>query len=296
MKQKKIVNHKIIVIVGPTASGKTDLARKLIKKFNGEVISADSRQIYRGMDLGTGKDKSFLQHMIDIRNPNDDFSVAEYQSETYKIIDDIISKNKIPFLVGGTGLYINSIIYGYQIPKTDFKLRQKIEKFSDKKIINELKKIDPLSYEKNKNNRRRMIRALEVFLLTKRPLSSYKNIKPNFNFLMLGVNLPRGELYQKIDKRVDNRIKEGMIEEVEALNKSGVSHGRLQQFGLEYKYISEYLQGITSLEEMIQKLKFKIHAYARRQITWFRKNKEIIWIKNIFEAEKQIQRFLNEKK
>lgn len=291
-------NKKLIVIVGPTASGKTDLAKKLVKKFNGEVISADSRQIYHHMDIGTGKDKSFFQYMIDVREPNEDFSVAEYQQEVYKIIADISSRGKIPFLVGGTGLYINAIIYGYQFPKENKSLRLELEKKTTKQIFQQLKKYDSLSAEKNKNNRRRLIRALEVYLLIGRPLSEYKKKKPDFEYLMLGIDLPREELYKKIDQRVDSRIKEGMIEEVEKLLKMGISHERLQRFGLEYRHLSNYLQNPTpeNWKLEISNLKFKTHAFARRQITWFRKNKEIHWIKPLFsdcrQAEKLIQNFL----
>ena len=292
---KKKTNRKVVVLVGLTASGKTDLAKKLIEKFNGEVISADSRQIYRGMDLGTGKDKSFFQHMIDVRDPNDDFSVAEYQSEVYKIIKNIFSRGKTPFIVGGTGLYINAVIYGYQIPKQDKDLRMKLEKKTTEQIFEQLKKVDPVSAKKNKSNRRRLIRALESYLVNLRPLSEYKNIKPNFDYLMLGIDLPRQELYQKIDTRVDSRLKEGMIEEVECLLQKGISYDRMQRFGLEYRHLSNYLQNPTpeNLKSEIKGLKFKIHAYARRQLTWFRKNKEIHWIRNYKQANEIIRQFLN---
>ncbi|OGD66060.1 tRNA (adenosine(37)-N6)-dimethylallyltransferase MiaA [Candidatus Berkelbacteria bacterium RIFCSPHIGHO2_12_FULL_36_9] len=292
---KKKTNRKVVVLVGLTASGKTDLAKKLIEKFNGEVISDDSRQIYRGMDLGTGKDKSFFQHMIDVRDPNDDFSVAEYQSEVYKIIKNIFSRGKTPFIVGGTGLYINAVIYGYQIPKQDKDLRMKLEKKTTEQIFEQLKKVDPVSAKKNKSNRRRLIRALESYLVNLRPLSEYKNIKPNFDYLMLGIDLPRQELYQKIDTRVDSRLKEGMIEEVECLLQKGISYDRMQRFGLEYRHLSNYLQNPTpeNLKSEIKGLKFKIHAYARRQLTWFRKNKEIHWIRNYKQANEIIRQFLN---
>jgi len=306
MKKNLNQTRKIIVIAGPTASGKTDLAKTLSNKFNGEVISADSRQIYRGMDIGTGKDKTFFQHMIDIRDPNEDFSVAEFQKETYKIIDNIFSRGRIPFLVGGSGLYINAVIYGYQFPKTDPHLRSKIESLSADELIEKLKKFDPASAEKNINNHRRLARALESYLYNSRPLSEYKKEKPNFQYLMLGIDIPREELYARIDRRVDSRIKEGMIEEIDKLLKSGVSYERLHRFGLEYRFVSEYLQQVNSQkyfanhhepivnclkQEMIQKLKFKIHDFARRQLTWFRRNKEINWIQNDNQAEKLIHQF-----
>jgi len=295
-------NNKIVVIVGPTASGKSDLAKHLIKKFNGEAISADSRQIYRHMDIGTGKDKTFTQHMIDIREPFEDYSVAEYQKEVYQLIDEIINHEKVPFIVGGTGLYINAVIYGYQFPKTNLKLRTKIEKLGTNELYNRLKKYDPISAEKNKDNHRRLVRAMESYLYNRRPLSKYRKKKPDLEYLMLGIDIPRKELYERIDKRVDARIKEGMIEEVKKLLETGISHNRLQRFGLEYRYISEFLQKANSQKpmtnsstikfEMIQKLKYKIHAFARRQFTWFRKNREIIWIKSESDAVKPIRKFL----
>ena len=289
----KKANRKIVVIIGPTASGKSDLAKSLIGKFNGTAISADSRQIYRGMDIGTGKDKSFFQYMIDIRDPDEDYSVAEFQLESNKLIDKIISEGKIPFVVGGTGLYINALIYGFQFPKTDKKLREKIENYSTEKLLKELSKFDPVSAEKNKDNHRRLARALESYLVNARPLSKYKKKKPNFEYIMLGIDMPREELYKRIDARVDSRIKEGMIKEVENILDKGIPHERLQRFGLEYRYIDDYLQGKLEKEEMIQKLKFKIHAFARRQLTWFRKNKEIMWARSKRQCEKLINEFIN---
>ncbi|EKD56863.1 MAG: tRNA delta(2)-isopentenylpyrophosphate transferase [uncultured bacterium] len=306
--------RKIVVILGPTASGKTDLVKKLITKYNGEVISADSRQIFKYMDIGTGKDKSFFQHMIDIREPNEEYSVAEYQKEVYKIIYDIFSRGKTPFLVGGSMLYIDAVLEGFEFPCESRELRDEIEKETTVKIYNKLNKIDPISAEKNKLNRRRLIRALEVYLLNSRSQSEYRKIKPNFEYLLIGIDVPRQELYQRIDDRVDARINEGMIEEVENLLKMGVTHKRLQSFGLEYRYISEYLktkneklktttQNLklnTELEkikqETIQKLKYKIHAFARRQLTWWRRNKNINWISSQSDgwrkAEKLISKYL----
>ena len=303
MNKKQFKARKLIAIIGPTASGKTDFSKILSKEFNGEVISVDSRQVYRNMDIGTGKDKTFFQHMIDIRDPNEDYSVAEYQKETYRIIDEVFSRNKTPFLVGGTGLYINAVLYGYQFPKTDSKLRTKIEILNINELIQELKKYDPISAEKNKSNHRRLARALESYLYNSRPLSKYKKKKPNFKYLIVGIDIPRDQLYKKIDKRVDDRINAGMIEEVKNLLKKGVSYERLQRFGLEYRYISEYLSSINNLtsgidkeklkQDMIQKLKYKIHDFARRQLTWFRKNKEIVWINSIKEAKSLVNSFIN---
>lgn len=287
-----MINRKLIAIVGPTASGKTDLAIFLAKKLKGELISADSRQVYCGLDIGTGKDKSYPQHLIDICEPKKIYSVAEFQPAAYKIIEDIFFRGKIPILVGGTGLYLDAVLQGYQFPKEDKHLRAKLEKKTMEEIIKELKKVDPISVEKNIGNHRRLVRALEVYLLNKRPLSEYKKKQPNFSYLTVGIDLDRNKLYQNIDERVDRRIRQGMIEEVKNLLKNGLSHERLQQFGLEYRFIDRYLQGVYSKEEMIQKLKFAIHDFARRQLTWFRKNKGIKWVKNNQEAEKLVRIFL----
>lgn len=293
-------NHELLAIVGPTASGKTDLAIFLAQKFRGELISADSRQVYRGMDIGTGKDKSYPQHLIDIRNPQEQYSVAEFQSDAYKIIFDCFKKNKLPILVGGTGLYINAVLKGYEIPKTSLALRDELDKLITDDLLKQLKTYDPLSYQKiDHHNRRRILRALECTIVNRRPLSEYKNKKPNFKYLIIGIDLDRKKLYQQIDERVDRRIKEGMIGEVEGLLKSGISYDRLQRFGLEYRIINDYLIKLKTescklkaRDEMIQNLKYKIHDFARRQLTWFRKNREIHWVKNKNQAEKLVRTFL----
>lgn len=302
IKQSQTVNskqnrlkRKIIAIVGPTASGKTDLAIFLAKKYDCELISADSRQVFRKMDIGTGKDKSYPQHLIDIRDPMENYSVAEYQSDAYKIIFDIFKKKKIPILVGGTGLYIDAVLKGYEIPKTSLKLREELSHLTNVEILAQLKSYDPASYEKiDHNNRRRILRALESSIVNRRPFSEVQAKKPNFNLLIIGIDLPRKKLYERIDERVDKRLKQGMVEEVEHLLKSGVTYERMQNFGLEYRFISNYLKNPTpeNFKLEITNLKFKTHAFARRQLTWFRRNKDIRWVKNQKEAEQLIRKFL----
>lgn len=299
-----IKNKKLVVVLGPTASGKTDLAIYLAKFFCGELISADSRQVYRGMDIGTGKDKSYPQHLIDLIDPNEQYSIAQFQKDAYKIIYNIYKRKKIPILVGGSGLYIDAVIKGFRIPKTDLALRESLEKLSTQELLNQLKSYDEVASQKiDLNNRRRILRALESSIVNRRPFSEYKSKKPNFDLLLIGINMPREELYNRIDQRVDKRIKQGMIEEVEQLLESGVSYERLRKFGLEYRYISEYLKKIKNQpqtaiktkklkEEMIRNLKFKIHAFARRQLTWFRRNKDIHWVKDQSAAEKLVKIFL----
>ncbi len=320
--------NKIIVITGPTASGKTSLAVDLAKIYNGEIICVDSRTIYKGLDIGTAKpyiDKPYknrnlrgcggfgpvyeidgvIHYGLDICDPKVRYSVAEFQQLAYKIIKDIIKRGKIPFLIGGTGFYIDAITKGYKFrvssKSESKKIRKKIEKLSDKEIESRIEKVDPDTLKKYKNNRRRLIRALEVYELHKKPISKYQKQKPPYEFLYLVIDWPRKELYQRIDKWVDQRIKMGMIEEIKGLLKKGISHQRLQELGLEYRYISNYLQNpsFLNLKSEILNLKFKIHAFARRQLTWFRKNKQIHWLKAgrdlKLKAEELISGFLNKK-
>jgi len=342
---------KLIAVIGPTASGKTKLAVFLAKKFNGEIVSADSRQVYQGMDIGTGKEgirpkrtktkdqrlktkdqrlkikdrleyikqnawreKGIPQYLLDICDPKEQYTVAQFQKDAYKIIYDIFNRGKLPILVGGSGLYIDAVLKGYQVPKTSPRLRQELEKLSNKDLLDQLKGYDPVAYQKIDHcNRRRILRALEASIVNRRPFSEYRARKPKFNPLIIGLDLPRKKLYQRIDEKVDKRIKQGMIKEVENLLKSGITYKRLRNFGLEYRYISEYLhhlqegrpipsevKGRNSSEaekakqEMIKNLKFKIHAFARRQLTWFRRNKEIHWLRSRQEAQKLVQKFLTQ--
>jgi len=300
------MKNKLIAIIGPTSSGKSDLGIYLAKQFAGEIVSVDSRQVYKGMDIGSGKVAGKLNKqkcinitlsqnkknicpfisddinhwMIDIANPKTDYlSAAEFQDMAYQVIFSLFTQKKLPILVGGTAMYMDAILKGYQFPKTSIKLRKELEKFDRRKLLDELKKNDPISYEKiDRNNLRRVIRALESYLVNQDSHLSYKVKKPNFKFLIIGINWDRALLYKRIDQRVDQRIKEGMIEEVAKLHRDGISYEKLESFGLEYRHISQYLQGKIARNEMIQILKFKIHAFARRQLTWWRKNKNIAWL------------------
>lgn len=308
---------KIIIIVGPTASGKTSLAVQMAKEFSGEIISADSRQVYIGLDLGTGKEgesaqinlpqlgnvparviDDIPQYLVDLLLPQQTYTVADFQKQSAIMIDNIIMRQRIPFIVGGTNLYIQALTDGFQIPLADngeMAMRQKLEKLSAKTLLAKLKKADPISYEKiDHQNLRRVIRALSVTLASGKPFShQQKKLPQNYDILHLGIDLQRAELYQKIDKRVDDRLKMGMIEEVRSLLDSGVSPERLISLGLEYRFITNYLTGeIPSKEEMIEKLKFASHAYARRQITWLKNKMPIEWISNTEQAKSRIRIFL----
>jgi tRNA dimethylallyltransferase len=307
--------NKLIVILGPTASGKSSLAIKLAKKFNGEIISADSRQIYRGMDIGTAKIKCQMSnvkcqvsgvrcqhiphHLIDIINPDQEFTVAEYKKRAIRIIKDIQRRGKIPFLVGGTGLYIKAIVDNLKIPKVapNKALRNKLNKKSSQELIKELKKLDPeAAASLDPANKRRLIRALEVCLATKKPFSKQQiKGKPLFDVLQIGLSLPREKLYKKINQRVDQMIKAGLIDEVKSLGKK-YSWDLPSMSGIGYRQIGLYLQGKIDLSTAIELIKRDSRRYARRQMTWFKQDKRIHWLKKKQEIEKLIKEFIQKNK
>lgn len=324
MKKNK---NKLISIVGPTASGKSSLGIELAKKYSGDIISVDSRQIYKNMDIATGKEpgkidpkkcmflnldkkkkricpyisKNINHWMIDVADPKKDFySVAQFQDMAYQIIFKLFPKKRLPILVGGTGLYMDAICEGYLFPKTSVRLRKELERFKTKELLSELKKNDPNTYKKiDKKNRRRILRALESYLVNKESHSKERKKKPNFEFITLAIDWPREKLYRRIDIRVDEWMKEGLLAEVRTLHERGVSYKKLKDFGLEYRNVALFLQGKISRAEMIKNMKFETHAFARRQLTWWRRNKDIIWLKPnkdlIKNAEKIVKEFLEQK-
>ncbi|EKD49419.1 MAG: tRNA delta(2)-isopentenylpyrophosphate transferase [uncultured bacterium] len=256
------------------------------------------------MDIGTGKvtkkeQKIVPHHLLDVRRPTKDFSAAEFQDLATMSIKDIHARGKLPFLVGGTGLYIDAVTKGLQIPRVpaDKKLRAELESKSCEELLEILKKLD-LKFSKivEKCNKRRLIRAIEVCKKTGKKFSELrKTKKPPYDILYVGIKFSRAELNKRIDGRVDKRIKQGMIEEVRRLLKEGVSESKLHDFGLEYRKLGEYVTGKTTKEEAIERLKIEIHQYAKRQMTWFKRNKKIRWLgpKNLGrEAEKIILDFL----
>jgi len=295
---------KVIVICGPTASGKTALSIELAKKINGEIISSDSMQIYKDMDIGTAKpskeEMQGIQHyLLDFVEPDKRYSVAEFKKDAESAIETILAKGKTPIIVGGTGLYIDSLIYGieYQDIKLDEKYRQELENRIEKEglstIYEEAQKIDPKAMEKiSQNDKKRIMRVLEIFKATGKNKtqqeieSRKKGIK--YDYKVFAINLEREKLYEKINKRVDIMIEQGLIEEVKNLLEKYKEFPTAMQ-GLGYKEVVEYLQGKTSKEEMIEKIKMETRRYAKRQITWFKKNKQTIWI-----GPKDIQTILGE--
>lgn len=308
------INYKLIVILGPTASGKTDLSIKLAKKisarggpalgWNGvEIVSADSRQVYKGMDIGSGKitkkEMGGISHyLLDVVNPKTRFTVAQYQKLALAAIKKIQNKNKIPFLVGGTGFYIQSIVDGIVIPevKPDWKLRKKLEKKSNEELFLMLKKLDPKrAVAIDKNNPRRLIRALEIVLKTGNPVPKLRGgpSSTDFYVLQIGVKKHQNQLKKLISERLLKRLeKNALINEVKKLKKSGLSFKRLEEFGLEYRYVAQYLQGKITHQEMIDKIQKESEHFVKRQMTWFKRDSRIHWVKNQREAIQLIDRFI----
>ncbi len=291
---------KLIVILGPTSAGKTDLSIKLAKKFNGEVVSADSRQVYKKMDIGTGKAtkkemKGVPHYLLDVASPKRKFTVAQYKKRALRAIEQIQKKGKVPFLVGGTAFYIQTIVDGIKIPKVkpDWSLRKKLEKKSLEELFFLLKKKDPKRAGNiDKRNKRRLIRALEIIYKTGKPVPFIEKSPPQFDVLILGVKKEFGKLKKRIEQRLKKRLKRGMVAEVRKLKQAGLSWKRLEGLGLEYKWVAKYLQKKITREEMEERLQKEIEHFAKRQMTWFKKNKRIHWIKSQKEAEKKAKKFL----
>lgn len=277
----------LIAIVGPNSAGKTSLSLKLAKKFNGEIISADSRQVYRGMDIGTGKAtkaerRIVPHHLLDIASPNREYNVAHFKHDATKIIKQIHSRDKLPFIVGGTGFWVQAVVDDINLPKVkpNKPLRAKLSKKTTNQLFSMLRKLDPKRAKTiDKNNPYRLIRAIEIVKTTKQPIPTLKKHSP-FNVLMLGVTYPREKLYKRIDKRLKKRFQQGMIAEVKRLHTGGVSWKRMYELGLEYRYISVYLRGILTRTEMEEQLAIAIKQFAKRQMTWFQRDKRIHWVRN----------------
>lgn len=275
----------IYIVCGPTATGKSDYAAELALRENGEVISADSRQIYRGMDLGTGKItpsemRGVPHHLLDIRDPNDDFSVEEFQKLAFEKIEEILARGKVPIICGGTGFFIQSVVDNAIFPEAGANpdLRAELEIKSLEELQEILKSIPMEDGAKvDIENKRRVIRAIELGrALGEIPAQKYGEQK--YDFEMIGLDKPDDELRERIAKRLSSRLEAGMIAEVKRLHDEGVSWERLENFGLEYRYIAEFLQNKISETEMIELIKTKSWQYAKRQRTWFRRDPRIKWI------------------
>jgi len=287
---------RIIAIVGPTASGKTTLGIALAKKFGGEIVSADSRQIYRGMDIGTAKPtaaerRAVPHHLIDIRDPDEDYTVADYQRDAFTAIQAIIARGKVPFLVGGTGLYIRAVVENLDIPKVqaDPGLRAQIETDIARDglpaVFKKLVALDPeAAYVVDPKNPRRVVRALEVALATGEPFTTQRTKNaPLFDTLTLGLNPSPEVLRERIDRRVDEMFRDGFAKEVKMLvKKYGASAPAFNAIG--YREVIEYLSATLSLEDAIAEIKINTWHYAKRQMTWFKKDRSTRWIDDTIDA------------
>ena len=282
---------RLVAIVGPTAVGKTDLALMLAQKLDGEIVGADSRQVYRYMDIGTAKptieERSLVpHHLVDIVDPDDDFSLALFQALAFDAIRDIQHRGKLPLLVGGSGLYVWAVLEGWSIPKVEpnLNLRRELERRASSGggliLYQELKQLDPQAASNiDPKNVRRVIRALEVYWLTGRPFSELrKRNPPDFDTLIIGLTAQRSELYRRIDSRVDRMIEQGLVEEVKDLLDRGYSLELPSMSGLGYRQMGKFLSGEMSLPEAIERIKFETHRFARHQYAWFRlKDERIRW-------------------
>lgn len=283
--------ERVVAIVGPTAVGKSKLAVALAQQLKGEIVSADSMQVYRYMDIGTAKIRpeemgGVPHHLISIVDPMEKFSVAQYQELAHQKISEINARGNLPFLVGGTGLYIKAVIddYNFSEPAGDAGVRgrlcNEVKKYGSVALHQRLREVDPRAAERiHPNDSRRIVRALEVYLTTGKPITVWeeerKNRSPRYNFIMIGLNIKRERLYKRIESRVDQMLEEGLVAEVKNLLDRGLSNVAKQALG--YKEIIDYLDGRCSLAESVRRIKRETRRYAKRQLTWFRNDPRVVW-------------------
>jgi tRNA dimethylallyltransferase len=287
--------HDLVAIVGPTASGKTALSVELAHRLSGEIISADSMLVYKYLDIGTAKPscaemEGVPHHMIDLVPPDEVFTVFEYQARVFLCIDEIVGRGNIPMLVGGTGLYVQSVLDGYEFgaAHADMGYRERLAQIAASsapgKLHFALKQIDPESAEKiHPNDHRRIIRALEFFKTTGKPISA-QNKQPSFlqskgfRITRIGLTMDRNHLYRRIEERVDHMIEQGLVEEVQGLQAMGYDQNHYPMQGLGYQQISQYLEGKMTLDAAVAEIKKETRRFAKRQYTWFRRDSQIHWI------------------
>lgn len=288
-----MINNSLITVLGPTAVGKTRLAVLIAHRIGGEIISADSRQVYRGMDIGTGKDLheyvvddiKIPYHLINIAEPGEEYDLYRFTQDFQTAFSDITRRNKQPVMCGGTGLYLESIILRYQLHKAehDNELREELENMTDEQLVNMLKSMKKLHNVTDTVDRSRLIRAIEIALKSTEVIKM-GNDEPfgKIKHRIFGIHLPRQVIRDRITQRLSQRLKNGMVDEVRELIKSGVSPEKLKYYGLEYKFVTKYLLGELSYDQMFKQLNTAIHQFAKRQMTWFRrmekKNILIHWI------------------
>lgn len=296
---------KLLVLIGPTAVGKTKLSLDLAKEFQCEIISGDSMQVYRQMDIGTAKlpmrqREGIPHHLMDILDPDEPYSVADFQLQCRTLIDEITNRNHTPFIVGGTGLYVESVCYGFEFSDhgADDEFRQEMVEFAaahgNEALLERLREVDPESAERlHANDQRRVIRALEVYHLTGEPLSNQlarqKKESP-FELCIIGLTMDRQMLYKRIEARVDMMMEEGLVEEVRQLLAQGYSRNLVSMQGLGYKEIAAYVEGEMSLDAAVELLKRDTRRFAKRQLSWFRHMKDIHWV-DVMDSEPADQQF-----
>jgi tRNA dimethylallyltransferase len=292
------MSFDLITVLGPTASGKTSIASQLARDFNAEIISADSRQVYRGMDIGTGKDLIEFQnyninyHLIDIVEPIEDYSLFRFTKDFLSSFVEIRKRNKLPILVGGTGLYISAILQSYNMPEIDDAERKELFSLTFNQLKDLLLKLKPKQHNvTDLKDKDRVIQAI----LIERSRKNNKPIFPELNSLTIGINPKPEETKRRITERLKQRLTNGMIEEVSELLGKGVSAERLNYFGLEYKFVSQYIDGRLIYNDMFQKLNSAIHNFAKRQRTWFRKMEKEGIVVNWFPPDSypEIRKFVN---
>jgi len=298
-------HEKIIIIIGPTASGKSELAVKLAKEFKGEIISADSRQVYRQLDIGSGKVpgrwqgsgknrrfmyKGIAHYGIDIVDPKKTVSVAQFQRVATKALRDIRRRGKLPIICGGTAHWVDAVVYDQKFPRVqpNLKLRAQLEKKSVPQLYAQLKQLDPVRAKNiDRRNPRRLIRALEIVLTTGQAIPKLEQTS-RYHALWIGLKPAQTTLYKKIDQRLKGWFKQGLLQEVENLHQQGLSWTRVEQFGLEYKAVALYLQNKIDRAEMLRQSSSSIKHYAKRQMTWWKRNPDINWIR----SERQLPKIL----
>lgn len=278
----------LLVILGPTASGKTHLAVQAARHLNGEILSADSRQVYRGLDIGSGKDLaeygSTPYHLIDIVDPGCEFSLFDFVQEFKRVYCEVVSRMRLPILAGGTGLYLDAVLRGYQLVKVgeNLPLRQELEKLEDAALVERLRRLRPeLHNTTDLTDRERLTRAIEIAEGERQPVAEPIEL-PDLSPRVFGLRWQRDLLRQRITSRLRQRLDNGMIEEVESLHAAGVAWDTLDNFGLEYRFVARYLQGMINRNDLFQKLNSAIHQFAKRQETWFRRMQrqgiDICWL------------------
>ena len=307
-----MTKNKLIILAGPTASGKTSVSIDLAKRLGGEIISADSMQVYKYMDVGTAKIsveemQGVKHHLIDVLDPKEDFNIVKFQNMVKCSIEEIVKNGHIPILVGGTGFYIQSVIYDIDFNNEDdnSSVRKKLEEEYDTLgadfMHEKLKKIDIVSAQNiHKNNKKRIIRAIEYFLMNNEPISSHNEVqrekKSPYDYRFFVLNPPRDILYERINKRVDIMLENGLVDEVKKLREMGLSTANISMQGIGYKEIIEYLDGEVSLETAIENIKQNTRHMAKRQVTWFKRENDVIYVDPFsFESNDKIVDYMIEK-